>query len=142
MIDRRDYIYQVYFYSDGKILFLEDSLIFDINLSKSKNSKEDDDTMIIDFSDFFFEDEFSKVNTQDFIITAQVFNKDTGFIQQIELLSESVNICANQIIVIFDSININKAWSSINPNWTVLAESYKSKRVSTLRINAIETLLK
>lgn len=142
MIDRRDYIYQVYFYSDGKILFLEDSLIFDINLSKSKNSKEDNDTMIIDFSDFFFEDEFSKVNTQDFIITAQVFNKDTGFIQQIELLSESVNICANQIIVIFDSININKAWSSINPNWTVLAENYKSKRVSTLRINAIETLLK
>jgi hypothetical protein len=142
MIKRRDYIYQFYLKIEDEIIFLENDLILDLNLGKSDLSKTSEDLIAVDFSDkYFFDLVSSYPNESDCYMVAQVFNIDGIFIQQLEINSEKFTIESDRIIFEFDQINLNKAWSSINPKWLSKIEEYKEKRISTLRSTAIETLL-
>jgi hypothetical protein len=111
-------------------------------LGKSDLSKTSEDLIAVDFSDkYFFDLVSSYPNESDCYMVAQVFNIDGIFIQQLEINSEKFTIESDRIIFEFDQINLNKAWSSINPKWLSKIEEYKEKRISTLRSTAIETLL-
>jgi hypothetical protein len=142
MIKRSDYIYQFYLKLENEIILLENDFILDMNIGKSDLNKTSEDLISIDFSDKYFFDLVSSFpNESECFLVAQVFNIDGGFIQQIEISSEKFNLEKDRIIFEFEQINLNKAWSSINPNWIPRIEEYKEKRISTLRISAIETLL-
>lgn len=142
MIKRSDYIYQFYLKLENEIILLENDLIVDMNLGKSDINKNSDDIILIDFSDKYFYDLVSCYsNESDCYIVTQVFNTDGNFIQQLEISSEKFTIEKDRITFEFEQINLNKAWSSINPNWIPKIEQYKEKRISTLRSAAIETLL-
>lgn len=142
MIKRSDYIYQFYLKIENEIIFLENDLILDLNLGKSDLSKNSEDLIAVDFSDKYFYDLLSSYpNESDCYMVAQVFNIDGGFIQQLEINSDKFTIEQDRIIFEFEQINLNKAWSSINPSWMSKIAEYKEKRISTLRSAAIETLL-
>ena len=142
MIKRSDYIYQFYLKIEDEIILLENDLILDMNIGKSDITKNSEDLIAIDFSDKYFYDLVSSYpNESDCYIVSQVFNIDGGFIQQLEINSDKFTIEQDRIIFEFEQINLNKAWSSINPKWIPRIEEYKEKRISTLRSAAIETLL-
>lgn len=142
MIKRSDYIYQFYLKIEDEIILLENDLILDMNIGKSDITKNSEDLIAIDFSDKYFYDLVSSYpNESDCYIVSQVFNIEGGFIQQLEINSDKFTIEQDRIIFEFEQINLNKAWSSINPKWTPRIEEYKEKRISTLRSAAIETLL-
>jgi hypothetical protein len=142
MIKRSDYIYQFYLKIEDEIILLENDLILDMNIGKSDITKNSEDLIAIDFSDKYFYDLVSSYpNESDCYIVSQVFNIEGGFIQQLEINSDKFTIEQDRIIFEFEQINLNKAWSSINPKWIPRIEEYKEKRISTLRSAAIETLL-
>jgi hypothetical protein len=139
---RIDYIYQIFLKMESKIFTLENDFILDINLCKTDISKNSDDLVAIDFTDKYFYNLMNSISKEtDFYIVIQVFNIDGIFIQQLEVNSEKFTITENRVIFEFEQINLNKAWSSINPSWLPRIEEYKEKRISTLRSAAIETLL-
>ncbi len=142
MIKRSDYIYQLYINLEQEFIVLENELIIDINISRSNINKSSEDLIVIDFSDKYFYDLVSQFSSEsECYLVAQVFNIDGGFIQQIEISSEKFTVETDRITFHFEQLNLNKAWSSINPKWMPKIDQYKEKRISTLRSAAIETLL-
>jgi len=141
MISRNDYIYKIYLQTDKGLFFLEDKFITDINLGKTDNAPSED-KMEIDFNDEYFFNKINNTEIEDFYIVAQVYNRNNHFIQQIEFSSEVFTIEKSKMNLHFEQLNLNKAWSSVNPKWIDLAEKYKSERLSTLRTKAIESLTK
>lgn len=130
--------YNFYLYCKPYILLLEDDLIIDANIEKSKDGK---DILIIEFEDEFFLKNLKYIKEQEFTVILHTSKQSGEFVNHIEFYGESFDISTNKITLQYDSSWVNNATPTMNPYWSESIDRYKKERVSYIRNSKIENIL-
>lgn len=156
-MNRKEHLYEIYFYSEPHFFVLENDEIIDVNMHSldrepnyrfsQKNYGPDKENYYLDitYQDYFFEQNLINSKKEDFLVIIQNFSSKTGFfLHQIQIQGDVISSGrkdgSNYIRLVYDQMITNDL-GNLPPKFSPATIVYKQERASYFRDKKIDALL-
>ncbi len=134
-------MYKIYFYSEPNFLFMDSDSVKNLDL-KSINQK---NIFEIIFEDYFFENNFRKIKSTDWLLTIQSYNDDGSFVLQSNIAGSNPKIRkikkGTYLRLEYDQITNNEIWPSLPPIFETSEQKYKMIKLTHQRNAKLRNIL-